>query len=140
MGRRTRKLMTMHPALNPKSDVARIFLSWKEGGRGLISVEDAVKLVILGLERYVLASEKRLLIAARRVDGDYEQQLEIIESVKKFRERRKNERGNVLRHKKLYGQFFIQIGEVAGKIAMSKRREYKQRNKVTNYGSTKTVH
>ena len=36
MDRRTRKLMTMHRALNPKSDVARIYLSKKEGGRGLI--------------------------------------------------------------------------------------------------------
>ena len=66
--RRTRKLMTMHRALNPKSDVARIYLSRKEGGRGLISVEDTVKLAILGLERYLLTGEKGLLIAARRVD------------------------------------------------------------------------
>ena len=54
MDRRTRKLMTMHRELNPKSDVARIYLSRKEGGRGLISVEDTIKLAILGLERYVL--------------------------------------------------------------------------------------
>ena len=53
MDRRTRKLMTMHQAVNPKSEVARIYLSRKEGGRGLISVEDTVKLAILGLERYV---------------------------------------------------------------------------------------
>ena len=61
--------MTMHRALNPKSDVARIYLSRKEGGKGLISVEDIAKLAILGLERYVLTSEEVLLIAARRVDG-----------------------------------------------------------------------
>ena len=41
MIRRTRKLMTMHQVLKPKSDVGRIFLSRKEGGRGLISVEDS---------------------------------------------------------------------------------------------------
>ena len=75
MDRRTRKLMAMHRALNPKSDVARLYLSRKEGGRGLISVEGTVKLAILGLERYVLTSEGGLLIAARRVDGDYEQHL-----------------------------------------------------------------
>ena len=46
--------MTMHRELNPKSDVARIYLSRKEGGRGLISVEGTIKLAILGLERYVL--------------------------------------------------------------------------------------
>ena len=72
MDRRTRKLMTMHRALIPKSDVARIYLSRKEGGRGLISVEDTVKFAILGLERDVLTSEEGLLIAARRVNGGYE--------------------------------------------------------------------
>ena len=80
MDRRTRNLMTVHQALNPKSDLARIYLSRKEGGRGLISVEDTVKLDILGLERYVLTSEEGLLIAARRVDGDYEQHLGMIKS------------------------------------------------------------
>ena len=80
MDRRTRKFMTMHRALNPKSDVARIYLSRKEGGRGLISVEDIAKLAILGLERHVLTSEEVPLIAARKVDGDYEQHLGMIES------------------------------------------------------------
>ena len=32
MDRRTRKLMTMHQALNPKSDVARIYSSRKGEG------------------------------------------------------------------------------------------------------------
>ena len=90
MNRRTRRLMTMHRALSPKSDVARIYLSRKEGGRELISIEDTVKLAILGLERYVLSSEDGLLIAARRVDGDYEQHLGMIENVKEFKERRRN--------------------------------------------------
>ena len=79
MDTRTRKSMTMHWVLNPKNDVARTFLSRKEGGRGLISIEDTVKLVILGLKTYVLTSEEGLLIAARRVDGDYEQHLGMIE-------------------------------------------------------------
>ena len=33
--------MTMHQVLNPKSDVARIYLSRKEGERGLMSDEDS---------------------------------------------------------------------------------------------------
>ena len=49
--RGTRKLSTMHWALNPKSDVARIYLPRKEGRRVLISVEDTVKMAILGLQR-----------------------------------------------------------------------------------------
>ena len=113
MYRKTRKLMTMHWPLNPKSDVARTSLSRKERGRGLISVEETVNLAILGLERYVLTSEEGLLIAARRVDGDYEQHLGMIESVEEFEERRRNERSNMLKQRKLYGQFFNKI-EVAG--------------------------
>ena len=77
--------------MNPKSDIARIYLSRKEGGRGLISVEDTVKLAILRFERYVLISVERLLIAARRLNGNYEQHLGMIESVKEFKERRRNE-------------------------------------------------
>ena len=107
--------MTTPQALNLKSDIARIVSSRKEGGGGLISVEDTVKLTILGLERNVLTSEKVLLIAVRRVDADHEQHLEVIESVKEFKERRKNELSNVLKQKKLHGQFFNQIEEVEGK-------------------------
>ena len=40
--RRRRKVMTMHWVLNPKCDIARIYLS-RKGGRGLISVEDTLK-------------------------------------------------------------------------------------------------
>ena len=58
MERRTRKLMTMHQTLNPRSDVARIYLPRKKVGRGPISVENKVKLAILGLERYILTSEE----------------------------------------------------------------------------------
>ena len=73
--KRTRKVMTMHRAWNPKSGVARIYISRNEGGRGLTSVQNIAKLAILGLEGYVLTSEEVLLVAARRLDGDYEQHL-----------------------------------------------------------------
>ena len=44
--RKTRKLFTMYGALHPKSDVDRLYIPRKEGGKGLISIEDCVKLVI----------------------------------------------------------------------------------------------
>ena len=87
--RRTRQLMTMHQALNPKSGIARIYLSSK-GGRGIISVEDTIKLAILGVERYMLTSREGLLIEARRVEGGYEQHPGMIENVKEFKERRRS--------------------------------------------------
>lgn len=38
--RRTRKLMTMHKIFNPNSDVQRLYLPRKKGGRGLTGCED----------------------------------------------------------------------------------------------------
>ena len=35
--RRTRKLLTMHKGLHPKSNVGRLYIPRKEGGRGLLS-------------------------------------------------------------------------------------------------------
>ena len=40
MDQRTRKLMTMHKALHPRDDVNGQYVSRKEGGRGLASIED----------------------------------------------------------------------------------------------------
>ena len=41
--RKTRKMMTMHEVLHPKSDVDRVYLPKQKGGRGLISYEMCVK-------------------------------------------------------------------------------------------------
>ena len=71
-------------------------------------------MVILGLVRYVLAIEEGLLIAARSVHGDYEQHPGMIESAKEFKRRRGNEQSNVLKQKKLHGQFFKQIEQISG--------------------------
>ena len=63
--RKTRKLFTIYRALYPKTDVDRLYIPKKEGGRGLISIEDCVDLAIRGLEVYVHGSEERLIQAAR---------------------------------------------------------------------------
>ena len=69
--RKTRKLFTIYGALHLKSDLDRLYISRKEGGRGLISIEDCVELAIRGLEVYVHGSEERLIQAARgnKIDG-----------------------------------------------------------------------
>ena len=41
MDQRTRKLMTMHKALHPRDDVNRLYVSRKEGGSWLASIEDS---------------------------------------------------------------------------------------------------
>ena len=41
LDRKTRKLLTRHKVLYPKSDVDGLYVSRKEGGRGLVSCESA---------------------------------------------------------------------------------------------------
>ena len=53
MDQRTRKLMTMHKALHPRDDADRLYVSRKEGGRGLASIEDSVDASIQRLEDYI---------------------------------------------------------------------------------------
>ena len=57
--------------MHPKSDVDRLYIPRKEGGRGLISIEDCVELAIRGLKVYIHESEERLIQAARgdKIDG-----------------------------------------------------------------------
>ena len=54
-----RKLFTIYGALHLKSDVDRLYIPKKEGGRGLISIADCVVLAIRGLEVYVFLMEVR---------------------------------------------------------------------------------
>ena len=52
-------MFTIYGALHPKSDVDRLYIPRKEGGRGLISIEGCVELAIRGSEVYVHGSEER---------------------------------------------------------------------------------
>ena len=63
--RKTRNLFTIYVALHPTSDVGRLYIHRKEGGRCLISIEDCVELAIRGLVVYIHGSEERLIQAAR---------------------------------------------------------------------------
>ena len=65
INRKSRKLFTIHGASHPESDVDRLYIPRKKGGRGLISIEDCVELAIRGFKVYVHGSEGRLIQAAR---------------------------------------------------------------------------
>ena len=45
--------MTMHKALHPRDDLCRLYVSRKERGRGLASIEDSVDASIQRLEDYI---------------------------------------------------------------------------------------
>ena len=66
LDRKTRKLLTMHGVPHPRADFSHLYLSRKEGGRGLINVEDCVKLLELSLVEYLRQKVERLLKAAWR--------------------------------------------------------------------------
>ena len=65
MNQRTRKLMTMHKALHSRDDVDRLYVSRKEGGRGLASVEDSVDASIQRREDYIEKYERGLITTIR---------------------------------------------------------------------------
>ena len=50
---RIRKSMTMLKSLHPRDDVDKLYISRKEGGRGLASIEDSVDASIQRLEDYI---------------------------------------------------------------------------------------
>ena len=59
--RKSRKTMTMYGALHPNSDVDRLYIKRKEGGRGLISVEMCVSDEENSLGFYVANSDAILI-------------------------------------------------------------------------------
>ena len=65
MDQRTRKLMTMHKALHPRDDFDGLYVSRKEGGRGLTSIEDSFDASLQRLEDYQEKHERGLITAIR---------------------------------------------------------------------------
>ena len=96
----------MYGALHPKSDVDRLYIPRKEGGRALISIEDCVELAIRGFEVYVHGSEERLIQAARgdKIDG--------LEAAHFLKRSKKEKRSEDWEEKVLHGQYLRQDKEV----------------------------
>ena len=55
----------MHKALHPRDDVDKLYVSRKEGGRGLASIEDSVDASIQRLGGYIEKPEGGLITATR---------------------------------------------------------------------------
>ena len=65
MDKRTRKLITFPDYVSRREDVDRLYESRKEGGRGLVSIEDSVDTSIQRLEDYIQKRGGRLITATR---------------------------------------------------------------------------
>ena len=89
-----------------KCDIGRLYIPRKDGGRGLIAIEDSVDLEVRGLEVYVHGSEERLIQAARRdrVDG--------IEAASVLKKAKKGKRLQDWEEKAFHGQYLRKTEEV----------------------------
>ena len=105
----TRKTLTMHGAFHRNSSVDRLYLKRKEGGRGLISVEDCVKEEEENLLKYVQSSNEWMLQEVNRlgvikgsiVTGGYKSKVHA-------------ERKERLLGKRLHGRFFNDLKDDQG--------------------------
>ena len=55
----------MHKALHPRDDIDRLYVSRKEGGRGLDSIEGSVDASIQWIEDYIEKCGGKLITAIR---------------------------------------------------------------------------
>ena len=70
--------MTIHKALHPRDDVDSLYVSRKEGGRGLASIEDSVDASIQRLENYIEKHEGGLITTIRNnTDNTIERRMTI---------------------------------------------------------------
>ena len=99
-------MFTIYGGLLSKSDVDRLYIPRKDGGRGLIGIEDCLKLAIRGLEVYIHGTEERQLQAAKgdRVDG--------LEGASVLKKAKKEKRLQDWEKKALHCQYFRQTKEV----------------------------
>jgi hypothetical protein len=105
--RKTRKLLTIYGGLHPRSDVDRLYVQRKEGGRGLKSVMDTVKDEERQLAQYVCSMEGSLMQAVSN-------RLRLQECAES--ENRISHESN-WKEKPMHGQFPRQIEEVCSNIS-----------------------
>ena len=66
LDRKTRKLLTIHGVLHPRSDIDRLYVSRKRGGRGLIGCKDCFRAEENNVAWYIKNAVEPLLLEVRR--------------------------------------------------------------------------
>ena len=100
--RKSRKIMTMNKELHPRSDVARIYVPRKKGGRGLISCESCVRREENNLSWYVRNSEEALL---RKVGDSNVVNISEAADPKEYKVNEVKETENEWKQKRMHGQY-----------------------------------
>ena len=72
----TRKLISMHKSLQLRNNINSLYVTWKEGGKALTSIEDYLDAVIHRLREYINRSRERLITAAITTEKQQSQNLE----------------------------------------------------------------
>ena len=84
MDQRTRKQMTIHKTLHPRDEVDRLYVSTKDWGSGLASIEDSIDSSIQRLEDYTEKHERGLITAIRNdTDNSIDDRMTIIRKQKR---------------------------------------------------------
>ena len=109
MDRRTRKILAMNGCLHTRSNVARLYLPMKEGGRGLIGIEDSVRKERKSLYGYLRESTEWMLQAALKEKVVVEE-----ENLQDYERRIKEEKVKSWKEKALHSEFVQQTSAVAG--------------------------
>ena len=126
MDQRTRKLMTMHKALHSRDDVDRWYMSRKERGRGLASIDDRVYASIQRLEDYIEKRGGRLIKATRNNTDNTRTNGTEIARKQKWEE------------KQIYGGFKRHI--TRENVDVAKKGKPSERNWICSNSSTKQCH
>ena len=108
MDRRTRKILAKNGCVHTRSNVARLYLPRKEGGRGLISIEECVVKESKSLHGYLGETTEWMLQAALNEVLDEE------ENLQDYKKRKQEEKIRDWKEKALHGEFVRQTADVAG--------------------------
>ena len=98
----------MNGTFHKRGSVLRLYLKRKDGGRGLIGVEDCVRTEEAGLAEYVRQSSEWMLNAVNDMGI-----VSSVETADEYRKRVDAERKENLAGKALHGKFFREVSEVA---------------------------
>ena len=85
----TRKQLTMHGSLHPRADVDRLYVSRKDGGRGLMSIEDSIQKEENSIALYIKNTEEPILKHTQSILSNQDPQPKL-EFANKISDQRKN--------------------------------------------------
>ena len=112
LDRKSRETMTMYEGLHPKSDVDKLYVKRKEGGRGLISVERCIREEENSLGFYVANSEEKRIRGVSAAET-----INTRETIKsaEFKKQKEKELKEKRSEKRMHGQFIRETREKVDK-------------------------